>query len=255
MDRRSFFKYFGVGVGAAPAVKAVVTMPDRPTVNMPTWNSPEVPRPIRFVDGQFAPHNIWDVQDGLLYDRVTFKPGELLPMRIVFFQYPVGQICGYTGRIKTLRHTNMWSAGQLNPPSQFLAQRALFAAHPRVLDADLEAISGAGVWTFQLMQKYMWRGPMLLYGPGKAGLRDVVKEFPANRNNPIATAQNPLPDSVLDTAHHSRLTGGTFIPSLCYFCLTLEFPDNRVALTPASEGGTGLDLLIAFQGADARGVQ
>lgn len=254
MDRRSFFKWFGVGVGAAPAVKAVMTMPDAPAI---TYTGSRGPETHRFADGHFDEwrRNIWDVQDGLLYDRVTFKPGELLPTRIVFFQYPVGQVCFYSNRVKTLRYTNLFGPGHLNPPQQFLAQRALFAAHPRVLDADLEAIADAGIWQFQLMQKIMWRGPMLLHGPGKAGLRDVVKAFPTSQNTPYAVAQNPLPDAVLDTAHHSRLTGGTFIPSLAYFCLTLEFPDERVVLKHASEGGTGLDLLIAFQGADARGVQ
>jgi hypothetical protein len=254
MDRRAFFKWFGVGVGAAPAVRAVVTMPDAPVVNLPSWESPHVPKPHRFIDGQLVPYR-WDVQDGLLYDRIRFKAGQTIPHYIDLFCTPIGQVCPYTGVTKTYRHTNMYQPGMLYAPNQFLAQRALFAVHPSALQADIDAMSDAAVWEFWLSQKVMWRGPMLLHGPGKGGLRDVVKNYATGPAHLTATAQNPLPDEVIDAAHHARLTGGVFIPSQCSFHAVIQTPDLQMTLTPASEGGTGLDLLIAFQGADARGVQ
>jgi hypothetical protein len=253
MDRRSFFKWFGVGVGAAPAVRSVVTMPDAPVVNRTGQIGLES---IRFIDGHFDPYrrNLWDVQDGLLYDRIRFKAGQTIPHYIDLFCTPIGQACPYTGVTKTHRHTNMYQPGMLYAPNQFLAQRALFAVHSSALQADIDAMSGAAFWEFWLVHKVMWRGPMLLQGPGKGGLRDVVKQYATGPAHPIAIAQNPLPDEVMDAAHHARLTGGVFIPPQCPFRAVIQTPDLQVTLTPASEGGTGLDLLIAFQGADARAV-
>src|SRR5271166_6392495 len=122
MDRRDFFKWFGVGVGAAPAVKAVVTMPDATPEQFPGYKQ---------LNSAFM-----DVQDGLLYDRIRFEAGQQLPHRIEYFITPVGQRCPYSGVVKTLRHTNLWAPGALHAPNCFLAQRALFAVHPSALLAD-----------------------------------------------------------------------------------------------------------------------
>ncbi len=258
MDRRDFFKWLGVGVGAAPAVRAVADMPDAPVVETGLG-------PRQFADGQLnAPSHdfstylrriAWSVVDGLLYDRIRFQPGQKLPNVIRLFQVPVGQLCTYTNVLKTFRHTNMYTAGQLSAPRQFFAQRVLFAVHPSANDADVSAVSELGVWEFQLMCKVFGRAPMLMHGPARAGLREVVAKFPKGDTEPEALAVNPLPAEVNATAHNSVLTGGTFIPSLAWFELRLSFEDQAVTLLPSSEGGRGLDLLIAFQGADARGVQ
>lgn len=190
---------------------------------------------------------IWDVRDGLLYDRIRLEPGARLPIRMNFFQTPVGQPCPYSGwRHKTFRQTNMYSAGQLNAPCEFLAQRILFAVHPSVSETDLDLVSSEYSWEFQLLQKILARGPMLLNGPARAGLRDVVK--------PDGRARNPLPDGVLDTAQNFRI-GAVHIPSLCYFTVEMETDRSDLFLQTAAQGGRGLDLLIAFQGGYAHPVQ
>jgi hypothetical protein len=146
----------------------------------------------------------------------------------------------------------MYSAGSMEAPREILVQRILFAVHPSAHQSDIEVVSSACTWDFWLMQKRMRQGPMLLNGPARAGLRSVI----ASHGSPTELGKvAQLSDEVLATAHHSPLTTGVYIPSLCCFSFTIETQDSRVDLLPASEGGTGLDLLIAFQGADARGVQ
>jgi hypothetical protein len=249
-SRRSFFKWLGVGVGAAPAVKAVTTMPDQPTINGQPFAGGALDSVKRASPAW--PH-WYNVVDGLLYDRIRFAPGQRIPNIVHYFQTPVGQICPYSNVLKTYRHTNMYQYGQLAAPREFFAQRVLFAVHPSLNETDFEVLSAASVWEFQLMNKIYARAPMLMHGPARAGLRDVVGFF--GKDDKASKAVEPLADEVVNAAHHSPLTGGMLIPTLAYFDFLLYTEDDGVTLLPAKAGGKGLDLLIAFQGADARGVQ
>jgi hypothetical protein len=227
----------GAGAVAAPAVKAVVELPDH--------------RPEKFTGTGFPIPNLMDVGDGLLYDRIRIGPGRKIPHIMNFFCTPLGQICPYALQdglqvLKTYRHTNMMMAAQLPPPTEFLAQRILFAVHPSAHQADIDSITGASAWEFQLCNKTMARAPMLMNGPAHAGLRDIVRHD--------GTAATPMPQGVMAAAHHSPIARGFFIPSLVYFAVRVETLDE-VCLMSAADGGRGLDILIAFQGARAWGVQ
>lgn len=241
MDRRSFMRAVSAGAVSAPTVKSVVSLPDRAETlgKTPGWTN------------QLA-SNMMDVQDAVIYDRIRFRPGQRIPQCMRLFCVPVGQVCSYTAVVKTLRHTNMYQCGQLEAPRELLVQRILFAVHPSAHQSDIDAVSSACTWAFWLMQKRMRQGPMLLNGPARAGLRSLIASH-GSRTELGKVAE--LSNEVLEAAHHSPLTTGVYIPSLCCFSFTIETQDSRVDLLPASEGGTGLDLLIGFQGADARGVQ
>jgi hypothetical protein len=241
MDRRSFFRSLGAAATLAPAVKLAATLPDVNPEKFAVGNRP----PFQMAAGWRAP--TLDVRDGVLYDRIRFKAGSRLPAHVRFFCCPIGQTCYYSGALKTERHTNMQSAGQLNAPSEFLAYRVLFAVHPSASQADIDAVSSECFWAFQLLQKWVMSGPMLLNGPARAGLRDVV----TRDGLPV----DPLPGEVLATAHNNTLDHGLYIPSLYSFCLKIETPENQVVLASAVEGGRGLDLLVALHGVHAWGVQ
>lgn len=253
IGRRGFLGFLGLAGVAAPTVKQTFTLPDTP-VDMRyrsyRYRGPFDP-PIPGVPDH---SNYYDVQDGVLYDRVRFEPGATLPIAIEYFLNPVGSPCPYSGvRWKTYKHTNMHMHGQLPAPTEFLARSIMFAAHPSVAEADLQAISAEGEWEFRLMNKIMSRGPMLLNGPARASLRDVVIPQP----DPYKHAKlNPnIPAEVIDTARHNRIIGGTHILCQMTFGVSLRFSTQPVKLLPAKDGGRGIDLLVGFEGLDARGVQ
>jgi hypothetical protein len=237
----------------APTVKAVKTMPDAPMVRLPIVGHEDHVIEKRFPHPSYPYQysEVFDIQDNVLYDRIIFPAGSCLPMDVQFFVTNVGQICPYTGCVKSYRHTNMFNPGWLSPPTQFLAQRAIFAVGPKTLDSDVESISIEGYWEFWLLNKIMWSGPMLLHGPAKAKFKDVVKRVPKTKED-LAMINDLLLEEIVSTSYNS--TYGTYIPSKAFFKLRLSFPDNRVWLATKEEGGKGLDLLIALQGKYARGV-
>lgn len=242
MKRRGFLGMLGLGAAvASPNVKQSEPLPATPAA-------------VETFAGGYLKHlkqpaavDNWgwfDVRDGILYDRVRFEAGQSLPSHLRLFQAPLGQPCPYTHRVKTLLDTNMHNAGQLCAPNEFLARDVIFAAHPSVSQSDLEILSAGAYWELWLLQKRMASGPMLLNGPARAELSDIVDD--AGKPRP------ELPAEVNATAYHQPVTGGLLIPTQAYFALDIHFPDYPRTL---SLDGRGLDLLVGFVGLDARGVQ
>ncbi len=247
MNRRGFLGFLGLS-GAAASVKQSVTLPDTPdAVEKFAAGALMQPAPVELRAGRQQSMGYWyDIQDGILYDRIRFAPGATLPAEIRYFLTPVGRDCPYTNVVKTHRHTNMYSHGSLEAPREFLARRIIFAVHPSASTEDVSLISSEAYWEFMLLNKNMARGPMLLNGPARAGLRDIV--------GIDGKPKDPLPDEVLATSRDHATLGSTLIPTQAYFEFRVMTPD-RVTLQAASAGGRGLDLLIGFVGLDARAVQ
>lgn len=245
MNRRGFFGFLGLGAAAAasPNVKQTEALPLSKNATE-TFAGGYLKYPVDW-SAALRPA-MWDVRDGMLYDRIRFEAGASLPSTFRFFCTPVGSPCPYTNVLKTFRHTNLFSHGYLEPPRYFLARDLIFAVHPSAAEIDLDLFSAEAYWEFRLSQKVIAGGPMLLNGPARAGLRDIVTEE--------GRPKDPLPAAVEAAAYHQPVTGGTLIPGQCNFGVQISFP-NWAALTLPSAGGRGVDLLVGFRGLDARGVQ
>src|SRR5258707_740098 len=166
MNRRGFLGFLGLGTGAA-SVKQSVTLPsERDAVEKFAGGALMEPARPELRKGRQQLLGRWyDIQDGILYDRIRFAPGATLRAELQYFTTPLGGTCPYTYVTKTYRHTNMTQAAMLAAPREFLVRRIVFAVHPSASIADVSLISSGAYWEFQLMEKNMARGPMMLNGP------------------------------------------------------------------------------------------
>ena len=237
MNRRSFFGMLGAAGAMAPAVKAAVKLPEVDSEKFPLPSAPELPAVAPGGKSYAWLGHIFDVRNSVLFDRVRFEPGRRLPNQIQFFQTRLGEVCPYSNQLKFPRDTNMYQGGQLPAPHEFLARRLLFAVAPGTHQADIDSVSAACSWQFQLLCKIMGHGPMLLNGP-VAG--EVVTAG--------GVALDPLPADVRAAGYDCSVGGGIYLPSLVHFCFIVSVDIPDLILLPAAEGGRGLDLLIGLEG-------
>lgn len=242
-SRRSFFKFIGLGgaVAVAPTVKAVEVLPEHESEK---FAGGFATRPVDF-GGMLS--RMVDVQDATAYDRVRLKAGRV-PMRLFFFQTPVGQTCPYSGLVKTWTDTSMCSSGCLSAPYELLVHRVLFAVHPSADQRDLDQLTAVCSWEFQLLQKIMHRGTLLLNAPARVELTEMVNPEETRPDSHDTRLTLGLPDEVRASAHTSRTTGGVLIPSMAYFAVKIECAQDVHLYSD-------LDLLIGLQGLECWAVQ
>jgi hypothetical protein len=227
----------GAAGAMAPAVKAAVKLPDVDSEKFPL---PVAPASNPFEERvKLGPTRRYpfDVRNAVLFDRIRFDAGRRLPSVVSFFSNPLGDICPYSQVRKMPRHTNMYQGGQLPAPHEFLARRLLFAVAPGSHQADIDSVSAACSWQFQLMYKLLAHGPMLLNGP-VAG--EVVTTG--------GVALDPLPADVRAAGYDCSVGGGIYLPTMAHFAFLLSVDIPDLILLPAAEGGRGLDLLIGLEG-------
>jgi hypothetical protein len=241
-SRRNFFKQLVLGASVAPAVKSVAVLPDHQSEKFAAGFATR-PLTVDYLS------KLVNVHDATAYDRIRLKAGTRVPLRLRFFQTPLGQSCPYSNEVKTACDTSMFQAGQLCAPWELLAHRILFAVHPSADERDLSALNWASSWEFKLGFKIIHRGPVLLNTPARAELAAIVEpeETRAEAHSTRLTREK-LPESVLASAHTNALTVGIYVPSVCWFGVDIETPGDVIL-------HADLDLLIGLQGLESVGVQ
>jgi hypothetical protein len=240
ISRNDFLKLVGAGsagIGAAAVMNGgpVLTL-ERPSDVM-TDSKVEAPAPtLKPVPDGIAerfPHGsgYYDAVQGMLYDRITFPRGSVLPHYFPMFSSPRGYVCPYSNRIKENGDTNMYSACQLHMPRTFWIQRAHIMVDPATGASDLKAIRRYG-WQFTIAQKVYAQGSLLMDAASRK-LTDIFK---------------PRLQPTRETRDFEK-SGGFYIPSLDYFDVTFRGPDNGYRLNE------DLDLAFAFEGVDFRPIQ
>ena len=174
----------------------------------------------------------FDVRDAIKYDRVHFT-GTIIPRHFSLFSTPLGHLCGYTARTKTLGFTNMTGAGIFHPPTQFWMKRIHLVIDPETSPADARAFGQYG-WRFTLLNKIYHQGSCAI-DSRRVSLADLLCG---------------------DADPHSRrslqfeYTAGLYIPMQAYF--SVEFAsDQEQRLDP---NGVGLDVSMVFEGMEVRAV-
>jgi len=106
--------------------------------------------------------NMVDRRKDALYDRVRLKKGQETQQSFTLFEIPLGQPDQFDGHMKTLVDTNMRSAGMLCRPYDMILMRFLFMFQPSVPEETRNAFIAGYQWTFQILEKYVDRQPLVL---------------------------------------------------------------------------------------------
>lgn len=181
----------------------------------------------------WEPGTVFDIVDRIIYDRLQFRPGQVVAANLRFFSTPMWQPCPYTGIVKNKQHTNLCQAGRLSEPSMLWIRRIHLAIGP---NADVESrwIAAAYAWGFWLGNKryadgLVWTDAQL------ATISEVQK-----------ASLCPMRKSLeLDASN------GLIVPA--GMCFSGEFHSDREH--QLSFTGGGLDFMMVLEGVEARAVQ
>jgi hypothetical protein len=154
-DRRSFLKLFS---GATAVVAGVATVGVLPLQAARSRRRPTFPG----VAGARPGSVFFDVRDHLLYDRIRFPQGMVLPDSWQFFCQPIGYCQPGTFNQRTFADTNLYRANALPPPSSMLVERILLMFDPGSSDEDVAAAVKRFYFEFRLSDKVIARGPVAL---------------------------------------------------------------------------------------------
>jgi hypothetical protein len=250
ISKRDFLKSLGIGAAVTPALAHSYKQTMDATLGKPPYLSEpalaDAPEP-HAIPVSHLPQFL-DMQDSILYDRVTFRPGSLLPPFIAMFTHGVGHLCPHMGIVKLHAHTNMYIPQQLPAPSSFWIRRIHIAVNPDIAPADAKTAREFS-WEFMIGQKIFARGPFAL-DMQRRTLTELLKgKTPATR----ASLQ-------FDT------TKGLYMPMQCSFYASIATASYRQALanrsffdhetfpSRVSADGNGIEFMMTLEGVEWRGI-
>lgn len=245
LSKRDFLKTLGFGGPAAGLATDALgrVIDERPALPPKAAGLTDPPR-----IGWAPPlsSNWYDAVDHILYDRVRFLPGAIVPCYVRMFAVGIGQIDPYNqNRVKTPADTNMDIGGCLCAPSHFWAKRIHVAVNPDIAREDFQTVRNF-YWSLCLLEKRYAGGPMAT-DIERRSLEDLLKgKSPAVRQS---------------LEFHA--TKGLFIPSQYAFhgeVATANWDqrkDEWDEFLPviASLGGTGIEFSFTLEGILFRPVQ
>jgi hypothetical protein len=243
VSKRDFLKMLGIGSAVTTALaRAGGDMTAPPKLDEPALTPSPEPR------GMHVPSDWYDAIDDILYDRVVFPRGALLPTYLRFFSAPIGMQCPHTGIVKMHGHTNLDICSGLPAPNSFWVRRIHVGIAPDAAAVDVKAAREFS-WAFWIGCKSYAGGPFAI-DMQKRTLADLLKgKTPATR------------------ASLEFETGkGLFIPSQCSFygdirtaryrrTVDAEYRETLEEETRLSEDGNGLELMMVLEGVRWRAVQ
>jgi hypothetical protein len=234
LSKRDFLKSLGFGAAGTALATAARPLPAEPGL----MDNPVIARPpVTNAHGsQYEYLNYLEAVDAILYDRVSFRPGETLPGFMRLFMTPCGTTCPYTGAVKLYSRTNMDLASTLPAPSSFWVKRIHIAVNPDIAPADLKTAREFS-WGFWIGLKRLAGGPFAT---------DMERTTLAT----LLKGKTPAVRSSLEFPHAK----GIFIPSRCHFWadITTYQPLHNNLGDPAtfklSADGNGIEFCITLEG-------
>lgn len=162
-----------------------------------------------------------------LYDRLQLKAGTRMPAQLRFFQVPVGQPDAYNPvHVRGYNDTNMWTAGSLPAPHEFIVQRFLMLFQPWMNPGDRDALLGAYHWQFQVLSKIIARQPGIV-GSAEGKPDDLLENFgqgtwlnnDGDRRNDSTSVLHRVAPGI---AWEASEACARFIPALAWFGVELS---------------------------------
>lgn len=180
--------------------------------------------------------NAMDVQHEPLYDELTFAAGAAVPDQSRFFVNPAG---------KTIAQTNVETAKKLDAPEAFAVKGIRIKVREDILLADFIALMDGAVGfcaEFWIGSKSYNRAPLWYFnaGGGVTATGGTVQSALNNGRTGELDAHVLAINIIIDNqaSFFGQLAGAT-----------------AFTLATASNGGTGLGIMMLLDGLHARGVQ
>lgn len=180
-----------------------------------------------------------DAVDNILWDRVRFRPGQTIMTRVGMFDTPIGLICPATLRVKTESETNMYQPRRLSAPNHFWVNRIHIGVNEDISAKDYMMVTTLMRWSQWLGHKRYSHGPMFLDAHRLPNSFDSMADRLQNlRMSTRQAMQFP----------HSK---GLLIPPGMEFRGEFEGAEFQTA----DQSGNGIELFMAWEGIEYRGVQ
>jgi hypothetical protein len=227
-SKRDFFKAI---TGGGVATNALLNAAGREVKEL------NLPRPEPATTDQLRNigRGVFDVVDAMKYDRIRFD-GAVIPESFEMFVAPIGDVCTYTGRRKTIAYTNMHTSGLFGTPAEFWLKRIHIFVDPATTVADARTFCEYG-WTFRLLEKQYAAGSCAI-DARSLSLTDIVA---------LGKCGTPATRRSLEF----EWTAGLYIPMYAHFRIQVA-SDREHEL---DRMGPGLDVAIGLEGLEIRPVQ
>lgn len=181
-DRRSFLKLFSSATAAVAGVATIGVVPLQAARSRPRPKFPHAPGAIP---------GFLEVRDHLLYDRIRFPEGMVLPESWQFFCHPIGYSQPGSFRQRNFADTNMFRGNQLPPPCSMLVERILLMFDPGSDPRDVQAAVERFYFEFRLSDKVIARGPVAL--SASVGAPEGLTFTSGSRPTMWSTGKNAAP--------------------------------------------------------------
>lgn len=242
-------KMLGIGAAVTPPLAKGYQQAMDATLGKPPYLSEpaltDAPEP-HAIPAAHLPQYL-DVQDSILYDRVTFKPGAELPPFIAMFTHSVGCLCPYMNIVKLHCHTNMRANQTLPAPQSFWIRRIHIAVNPDISPSDAKTAREFS-WEFSIGHKVFARGPFAL-DMQRRTLSELIRgKTPATR----ASLQFDVTKGLfmpMQSSFYASIATAAYRESLDKFSYGRDVLPARV-----SPDGNGIEFLMTFEGVEWRGV-